>query len=639
MKLRGFKPGDNITILNTMYKKYKDSDGKFKDVMIIVFKDLNTGITYKEEIESPNYTYYLAKPDKRTSYNRLFIPAEDAVKHTCPALSLDKDLAENLGLKTYYYDCLKSGDIKGARMIHSHPDVFGTDTNIEDLYRFEFAEEYQNNIYNLAKSYFDIETDSINMVGDFPQPGECPINAITVVFQEQMQVYTLLLRNHINPQIAQFEQFIAQDKYSDLKKFIENHCNKDGKDLYRKYGLDKLNFNMVFYDEDKEIDLIRDLFRLINKFKPDFVLAWNMAFDIPYTIQRIINLGYDPRDIICHPDFKYKYAEYFVDDRNMNVFAERGDFAAISSYSVYMDQMIQYASRRKGQSSDMSYSLDTIGTKISKIGKLDYKNITTSIAHLPYKDYRIFVYYNIMDTLVQYCTEFVTGDIDYTFGKAIANNTRYQKVHRQTTYLTNRGKKEFLHSDNLIIGNNFNKNNEKPTTKFPGAFVADPTRVSNYSKMKINGIPVNIFDNLCDFDYASLYPSLIEQYNIACNTQIGKVIIPDKIHDMENRRHSENWERGGSFFEDYHTRNFILIGNKWFKLPGVLELYKYIMKFFNTELQPSSMLGFEPGPRKYTQPITILEGGIAPIIFDPPMNNEKIGEYLSYVEANPNQQF
>ena len=500
MKLHGFKNGDNITIMNTGFKRFRDDSNKLHEVLSIVFKDLTTGQKYKEEIVDPDFTYYIAKPDKRTSYPRLFIPADDVEVHIAPHIDLSKDVAKQLHLGDWYFDCIKSGDFERAKLIHSHPDVFGTDINVEDLYRFEFGEQYQNNVCELNKAFFDIETDGIDMIGDFPQPGECPINAITIIDMHTMQVYTLLLRNQKNPQIAEFEKFIAKDMYKDLRAFIKQHVNLKGDHLYDKYKLNNLKFNMAFYDEDKEIDLIRDLFRIINQLKPDFVLAWNMAFDIPYVIQRIINLGYKPEDIMCHPDFKYKNATYYVDEKNKNFFGERGDFAEISSYSVFMDQLIQYASRRKGQTTG-PYGLDVIGNQVAKIGKLDYKAITTSVVDLPYVDYKTFVYYNIMDTIVQYCIEFVTGDIDYTFGKALVNNTRYQKVHRQTTYLTNRGKKEFLHSDNLIIGNNFNKNNERPTTKFPGAFVADPMKVSEHSRLRINNRPINIFDNLDDFDY------------------------------------------------------------------------------------------------------------------------------------------
>src|SRR5699024_4907708 len=125
---------------------------------------------------------------------------------------------------------------------------------------------------------------------------------------------------------------------------------------------------LLFYDV--EINLIVDVFRLINQFKPDFVLAWNMAFDIPYLEARIRVLGYDPAEIMCHPDFKRKEVRYFVDERVKNEYAERGDFCNIASYSVFLDQMIHFASRRKGQSQFTSFSLDFIGGVIAKVRKL-----------------------------------------------------------------------------------------------------------------------------------------------------------------------------------------------------------------------------------------------------------------------------
>ena len=149
----------------------------------------------------------------------------------------------------------------------------------------------------------------------------------------------------------------------------------------------------------------------------------------------------------------------------------------------------------------MYYSLDSIGEYIAKVKKLDYKHITENIAELPYKDYKTFVFYNIMDTVVQYCIEANTDDIGFIFGKALMNNTRYQKIHRQTVYLKNRGIQEF-YNDGFIMGNNVNTFNPKPDEKFPGAFVANPVKVNKNaaSRLKIFGRAIDVFPNLDDFD-------------------------------------------------------------------------------------------------------------------------------------------
>ena len=227
---------------------------------------------------------------------------------------------------------------------------------------------------NVIDSY-NIESDTINMIGDFPEPGECPINAITIVDWQNYTVYTLLLRNQSNPLIEQFENEDRDKQIEELKSIMQDTVG--GEAQFKKNGLNNLDFKLLFFDE--EIQLIYGLFDIINIKKPDFVLAWNMAFDIPYIIARIKNLGYDPTDIMCNPDFEDKQCKYVVDDKDMKgetkVFAERGDYAVISSYSEFIDQMIQFASRRKGQSRFISFTLDFIGEAVAKVRKLDYKHI------------------------------------------------------------------------------------------------------------------------------------------------------------------------------------------------------------------------------------------------------------------------
>ena len=128
-------------------------------------------------------------------------------------------------------------------------------------------------------------------------------------------------------------------------------------------------------------------------------------------------------------------------------------------------------------------------------------------------------------------------------------------------------------------------------------------------------------------------------FNIAMNTQVGMLYIDNKISDLENRRHLEHWTRSGEVFEDLHTQNSILVGVKWFNLPGVMDLVSFVEEYFNTVLKPTCMYGFKEGDRKYWQPIKFYENGWAPIIFEYPMNQDKIEEFLNHVSTKPNQKY
>ena len=584
MLIKGYAKNSDITLMNTLYLyPRKDETGKYdKGTLIVIYKDNVTGEKHKEEIEDPDYLCYRCI-DPTIDYHPLVTSKEFTEEYLFKYKDLDKEVAKLTNQMDAYRNNIENGNRKANKLLHVSPgaNMLMSDMHIEENFRYRFSKEYKNDIIPISKSFLDIEVDAITAdpsepVGSFK--GKYPINAVTIILEEQNLVYTFLLRNKNNPLVEQFEKSINANLFSELKEFIIDSVG--GSKQAHKYGVDSLKFNMCFYDEDDEIRLIQDLFIVINKYKPDFTLAWNMAFDIPYIIDRIRILGYDPSEIICHPDFEHKVAEYYVDDFHLNDIEARGDYGKISSYTIFIDQLIQFGSRRKGQSK-MRLSLDNVGETQVGIHKLDYSHITNSVVQLPYLDYKTFVFYNIMDTIVQKCIEHKAGDIDYIFGKSIMNNTRYSKVHRQTTYLTNRMTDGF-EKRNYIIGNNVNRLLPNDTTEtFDGAFVSDPTLLSDYSKMYVNGIPMMIFNILFDYDFKSLYPNDLLQFGIAHNTMIGKIIIEAAMWDKENQYKNPNFDRGGTFLDDYQSKNLIHFYHRWLGLGTYEELYNDILYYLN----------------------------------------------------------
>ena len=575
--IKGYPDGSDITILNTAYHyPQKQENGKYSnDNIVLVFRDNSTGKKNHIVIENPDYEFYMANDDVYIDHHLQTIEKEKVHKVVTPYADLEKTIAKLTGNEEFYYNNIKVGNRNANRELHYLKNVFASKFNIEDHYRFRFSQSYTNNIFNISKAYFDIEVDSIDMVGDFPEPGECPINAISFINDNDHSINIFLLRNKNNPLIDQFEKEVASGTiYNELQNFIISSVTPN---LAQKYDMLDFKINFHFYNEDEEIRLIQDFFLLVNFRQPDFLIAWNMAFDIPYIFERIVNLGYDPRDIMCHRDFenKFKIAHYYIDKRAAE-FAERGDFYDISSYTVYLDQLIHFASRRKGQKAFDSYKLDDIGYSVARIHKLDYSHITTNITKLPYLDYKTFVFYNVMDTIVQKGIEEKVKDLNYIFGKCIVNDTRYSKCHRQTVYLSNRANAEWR-KDGLIIGNG---SGTKEKVSFPGALVGDPLHNSEYAKFKQDNQVMNIADNLCDFDYKALYPSTAIQNNMGPNTQVGKILIENPVYDKENPFKNPFYDRGGQFLEDYTSGDVLEFTHRWLGFANYKELLDDIIEYF-----------------------------------------------------------
>lgn len=503
---RKYPEGSNLTILNTYYNypTYDPETHKkiMDDFLVIVYKNLDTNKTEYEIIRKPTYMYYVLKPEyKMPDYNLLFIERDKVEPREVPYNDLLKDIATITGNEEFYKSNLVNGNRKENQKLFTCTNIFNADNDIESHYRFRFANTYQNNICSLRKGFFDIEVDSKFSTVDIvnSDTADSPINCVSFINDADDVCYTFILREKRNPLVNIFEDKVNSGTIDQkvIHDFVVSAVG--GEEKAHKFGLENTKFNLYFYDY--EIQLLRDLFATMHKSNLDWIEGWNSSsFDLVYIINRIIALGYDPADIMCDQTWPIKTIKNFVDERHINEFAERTDYTFISGTTIFVDQMIQYASRRKSKiGSYKSFRLDDIGELEAGVKKLDYSHITTQIEELPWLDFETFVLYNIMDTVVQKCIEKSTGDLDYIFAKCVVNNTPYKKGHRQTVYLTNRMQADWF-KKGLIIGDNVNKFLPPPTEKFPGALVHDPKKTGDYCKLILGGRAILVLDNLVDFD-------------------------------------------------------------------------------------------------------------------------------------------
>ena len=581
--ITGYKKGADLTLMDATYIKPRKVNDKWESgKMIIVYKDNVTNEKKIECIENPDYEFYKLKENVPVrDYMEIFRDKNDVEKVTVPYTKLDKAVAEISGNIDEYNHNMETGNKYNNKAIHAKAyNVFNSDMDLEDHYRMRFDRLYTNRIIPISKAFLDIEVDTKPIGYDFPEPGVCPINAVTYLNMSNFQCNTFLLRNPDNPLVQEFEDNLGKETFDELKELIKDTI---GTHNYYGFCIDQLEFNIYFYDD--EIQLIQDLFTIINKDEPDFLLEWNSGFDIPYILARVQNhFRIDPAIIINHPDYPVKICDYYIDERNLHMFNKRCDKARLGMKTTNLDQLAHFMSRRAGTVFERS-KLDYIAQLLGVAKKYDYSNITNKVGELPYKNYKIFVIYNILDVIAQACIESKVNDMDYLFAKCNMNNTRYEKCHRQTIYLANRGTKEF-YDQNFIIGNNVAKFRTKPEGKYPGAVVGNPKNVSDYSKLKINGIPVYLFNNLDDYDFKSLYPSTERENNMASNTMIGKIVIDSPTYKGDNKYNDPKYSRGGMFLEDLQSQVYTLFCNRWLHYGNFLDLIHDIQYYFKWIEQP-----------------------------------------------------
>lgn len=567
---------DDAMFVNALYHK-PSREYEWEDMLEVVYKDLSTGEKYVHSVLNPTMDVYFTKPDYTKPFYQEAVPIEGTTKVALPYKDIEMAIAEIAGGN--YPQILRENNRnrnRGAnREIHKYPGVYGSDYDIEQWVRIQWLLNLNNDKPKEIDCLFlDIEAD-VRGMDRFVEPGERPVNAITVIDEKEMRSFTFLLRNEKNPLIQEFEDKIDTFIHTLHEMFDDT------------YG--KLEYHIRMYDEKDELEMLTDLFRLINTLKRDFCLIWNMDFDIPYLRERIIALGGDPNMIMTHPDFKRRVAWY--KKSNADVVQARDSRFVCSSYTAFECQMTIYSGMRKGQSELRSTALTAVGQAEIGDEKIDYSE-TSDIGELPYVDYWTFVLYGIKDVLLQMGIKKKTGDIENLYTRCYANTISYEKAFKQTKFIEDRGYVEYFHQG-LIIGNNLNMDYTIPYDKrremeadekdedesFSGGLVADPL-LNGYHGIKIFGSPSrHIYNNVVDFDFSSMYPFIIITFNISRSSMVGKLIIDTDIEGAIKyaQELEDQSDKGRIFIEDYLTDSIASFGKKWFNLPdtkNVINLFE-----------------------------------------------------------------
>lgn len=576
---KAFQRKNEILLTNVLYHRAQKNENTGKwgnDSVSIIYRDMIDGKMKTERVESPTMKVYISKEEFTPSYKLSFIDRDKVDEYDVSYKNVTKDIADILGPKyvEYYFDKIKLGQYSETKNIHKAKRVFNSDMDIQDYVRFRYLVECgAPEHFKITKSFLDIEVDYTNLpVGQFPDEkiAPSPVNAITFINDETKDCYTFLLRNKNNPQIQELED--------NLTEFLQEITNE-----FKEVMGVELNYKIAFFDD--EIEMIVTLFNIINALKPNFCLGWNFAFDMLTLMGRLERAGIKPETVMCHPDFKDVAKAWWHKDEKAIEEKRRRDSSEISGYTVYLCQMITYASLRKNFAKTKGgYSLSNIGKLECGFDKLEYHQYANTLAQLPYKNYRIFVKYNIRDVVLQLLIDNKTHDLETVYQYSLNTCTRYAKIFNETIFLKNKFTYEY-YLKGLVIGNNqnvdysygaFNEEEAEDEEKFSGALVGNPL-LNTRNGAKLYGVKSNrVFDNIVDFDFASLYPSNIRAFNIDQNTMYFTIDIKDnertlnykKINPVDNPKLDIN----GEFLINYSTRKYVDTGERWLNLPSYSDI-------------------------------------------------------------------
>ena len=605
--------GKNPTLLNVTYIKPRRNED-IKEHFEVIYKT-EDGVVHKSD-EPPMADIYIVKPEYRNyRYNKPQERIKNMNKVTVPISKIRYTIAESIGDegKALIQRSFQERNPKLMNQLFKWPYCYGADFQPEYYYYKNWYEKYELKNVKLTKSFLDIETDLMDYTVDLdniPSTPWAPVNLITIILEETSDVYTFVLKPYKPPKLGRSpeeydERYAMYEKQLKDHQYLKSHMNEFIKDLHDSFDETYGELNYHIRDYDEEIDLIADLFRLINQRKPNFCMIWNMRFDIQYLYYRIMALGYDPKEVMCSNDFKQKKC-YFKVDRSTYLLEKQFDYFYCSSYTQYICQMRLYASIRKSQHKLRSVALNAIGDRELKDRKVEYPE-AANIVRFPYMDWLKFIKYNIKDVLLQYGIERKTKDVMTYYMRSHSNITPYNKIFKETHLLRN-VREKYFEPQGWVQGNNLNiidtdedemerqfyqsfnddDDEDEGGASYKGAINADPIW-NDYVGMDIYDSPSNnIFNNSMDYDMGAFYPSIKIASNMDPGTLLYKAsfvneefISGEFINNSLNTQYIEKDKYGnirkldftGEAVNTFVTGNILTFGFNYLGTPDICSLY------------------------------------------------------------------
>tara|TARA_B100000900_G_C20591764_1_gene721883 strand:- start:264 stop:1667 length:1404 start_codon:yes stop_codon:yes gene_type:complete len=325
--------------------------------------------------------------------------------------------------------------------------------------------------FNMPRTYFvDIETE---IVDGFPKPEEAKSRILTfsIITPERKAIVLGL-----------------EDLSSEDIKNIEDDTNKH----FVNYDQD---WEFSYYKFKNEYDL---LYTFLHKFLPKFPMmtGWNFInYDWQYIVNRCKRLQIDLSEVACTGSLDKK------DSRPLHM--------------GILDYMQLYDKYDRSVAVKESNSLDFVSGAVLNVSKIKYSG---SLQDLYEQDFKKYVYYNVVDSVLVYYIDQQLRSMEVLLTLATITRMPLYKAASPVAVTESLIARK-LAEQNKRIGVEWGRDEGKKDSKYAGAFVKEPI--------------VGYYGGVSAFDFASLYPSIMRQFNISPDAFVEMV---DESNIAERRK-------------------------------------------------------------------------------------------------------
>ena len=316
--------------------------------------------------------------------------------------------------------------------------------------------------FNMPRTYFvDIETE---IVDGFPKPEEAKSRILTFsIITPERKAIVLGLED------------LSADQINKIESDTNAHFN----------GYDT-DWEFSYYKFKNEYDMV---YAFLHKFLPKFPMmtGWNFInYDWQYIVNRCKILQIDLTEVACTGALDKK------DSRPLHM--------------GILDYMQLYDKYDRSVAVKESNALAFVsGAVLEGISKIQYSG---SLQDLYENDFQKYVFYNVVDSCLVYYIDQKLRSMEVLLTLATITRMPLYKAASPVAVteslmarkLTEQGKR---------IGVEYDREDGKKNSKYEGAFVKQPI--------------VGYYGGVSAFDFASLYPSIMRQFNISPDSFVEMV--------------------------------------------------------------------------------------------------------------------
>lgn len=572
-----YNPIPNCNFIHSCYIPPSNNPSGMDGIVAMV-KDVDTLESKLHIVRNPMVRVWVARKGLRNYENkRESAKLSELDVYICQYKKMGETLAKALGYPTYGYI--------NTRKIMESPYVYGADIDPEIQMKLEYIEASKKGITTYDIGVMDIET---SVLGDeqIILNGYCDWKTRTI--------YCWILQEWFQPSENWRQELM--DRWNLELNNIYSQLNDKAKKVFIP---EEWTPKFIMCSNEKE--LIEQSVRTAILCKPDFLLAWNDAYELDWIPRRAMFRGLDPAELFSHPDVppEFRMFKFNEDKRKVEHLADKWHVLKCPGYSYWVDPMCLYGRLRKVKGREVMYTLDYICGKNLGAGKMKFGQNQTHYL-MQTKDKVGYAVYNCFDVLQPNILDHVTTDISSMImltGPSLLDDFAHQTVQLKAQFY------EYCLSKGSVpgtISGSMAKSYDKLISNVGGTVLSPSLmRYKGSRCMQESDDPTGIYRLCCDLDVTSFYPSITIAMNISRETKEATVLwitgCPHSIDELQRMQEEisllpqkektkaekkydkvvkQNAEYIFEFFSRYPavTENAVKLCEQHFNIPGYGEM-------------------------------------------------------------------